>query len=139
MEGYKLIPEIATADVAFEAESKKLGRLFEICAEAMFDIMIERKNVKNKVKKIIKIEEENNEKLLYSFLEELIFLKDSESLVFGKFEVEINENKLKATCYGEEVDPERHLIKVDVKAVTFHMFYLRQEKGIWKARIVLDI
>jgi SHS2 domain-containing protein len=138
MPDYKLLPDIATADVAFEVENQSLERLFEICAEATFDVMVDRSKVEEKVKKEFYLENDSEDKLLYDFIEELIFLKDAESLVFSKFKVEISGTSLRVECYGDEVK-EEHRMNVDVKAMTLHMYYLKKIEGKWKARIVLDI
>ena len=40
---------------------------------------------------------------------------------------------------GEKIDMKKHEMLVDVKAVTMHMFEVKKEKNIWKARVVLDV
>ena len=46
---------------------------------------------------------------------------------------------LKAELLGEEIDPKKHELRVDVKAVTLHHFYLKKENSMYKASIILDI
>jgi SHS2 domain-containing protein len=47
---------------------------------------------------------------------------------------------LVATVRGEPIDPKRHALRADVKAVTYHQFEVIQtETGSWKARVVVDI
>jgi SHS2 domain-containing protein len=47
---------------------------------------------------------------------------------------------LVATVRGEPIDPKRHALRADVKAVTYHQFEVIQtETGGWKARVVVDI
>lgn len=139
---YKFIEGLTVADVAFEAYGKTLGELFENAALATMEVMIKLDTISGKIKKVIKLEDGNIENLLFRFLEELIFLKDADYMLFDKFKINIKENKkfvLKADIYGEKIDIKRHELKVDVKAVTWHKFQIKKDKRGWKARIILDI
>lgn len=66
-------------------------------------------------------------------------------MVFSKFEIAIEQkgNKHYLTCvaYGEKLDYTRHEPRVDVKAVTMHMFKIEylEDKQQWKAQVLLDI
>ena len=65
-------------------------------------------------------------------------------MVFSKFKVKIEKlqaqgYQLQAEIWGEKIDPQRHKLKVDVKAVTRHLFEIKKEKGKFLARVVLDI
>ena len=47
---------------------------------------------------------------------------------------------LSGVVRGESINPRRHHLRSDVKAVTYHQFEVgRLESGGWKARVVLDI
>lgn len=47
---------------------------------------------------------------------------------------------LTATVEGDTVNPKRHDLRADVKAVTYHQFEVGPDgAGGWKARVVLDI
>ena len=46
---------------------------------------------------------------------------------------------LKTELYGEKLDPSRHPLRGDIKAVTLHRFTLRQNGDTWEATVVLDI
>ena len=139
---FKYLEEIAVADIAFEATGKNLEELFAACAEALEDSMVNLKNVNPKVKKTIEIQEEDQETLLFKFLNELIYLKDAEGLLFSKFNVKIKQNKkhvLTAELAGEKIDRNRHELRNDVKAVTYHMFEIKKAGKNLKATIILDI
>jgi len=139
---YKFLEDVAIADVAFEAEGNDLNELFESCALATFDTMVDLNTVTPDMEKEINLSNEELDKLLFEFLEELIYIKDSDYLVFSEFEIEIEKDNgytLKAICHGANIDENKQELKADVKAVTFHMFEVKQEGKIWKARVVLDI
>ncbi len=142
---YKFLPDIAIADIAFEARGKTLQELFRSAALATTNVMVQDlKSVKQKVKKNIEVESENFELLLFNFLQEIIYYKDADLLLFSKYDIKINQDKknkkygLKCKAYGEKLSMKKHTLLVDVKAVTMHMFSVRKNKE-WKARVILDI
>ena len=132
-----------TADVMFEAYGRSLNEVFENAALAVFDVQCNLRKVKNKLKKKIRLKNDNAEDLLFDFLEELIYLKDAKYLLFGKFDVKIKEIKgeffLECIAYGEEINPDKHELKTDVKAITLHEFFLKKTKNEWRCRVLLDI
>src|SRR3989338_2758881 len=139
---YKFIEGLTTADVAFEAKGKNLSELFESAALAMFDIMANPKKVEKKIIKKFSLEENNIENLMFKFLDEIIFFKDSDALVFNSSEVDVKEGKklkLTATLYGDRIDYKKQELKVDPKAITMHKFEVKKEKKGYVARVVVDI
>ena len=130
-----------TADVMFEAYGRSLNKLFENSALATFEVQCELKKVDRKVKKKIKLKNLDMEKLLFDFLEELVYFKDAKNLLFSKFKIRIDEKKgvLEGEIEGEKINPSKHELKTDVKAVTLHKFELKKIKDGWKCRVILDI
>jgi len=144
MMGYKYLEELAYADVAFEATGKTLDELFESAGLAVTGIMVQdRKKLEAKVKREVKKQAETIEKLLFDFLDELIFLKDAEQLIFGKFEAHVKGKEgayeLIATLSGEKINPKKHQLIVDAKAITMHQFEVKKTKEGWKAQVVVDV
>jgi len=142
-EGYKFLEDIAIADLAFEVEAKDLNNLFKYAAQAVCNAMVlDLNSIRKIVMKEINLEADDLEILLFNFLQEIIYYKDTENILFSDFEIELEINekkKIKAKAYGEKLDPKRHETLVDVKAVTMHLFELKQKNGIWYARVVLDV
>lgn len=139
---YKYLEDVAIADVAFEASGKNLEELFVSCAEALENSMAELKSISPKVKKEIKLKNESADLLLYDFLSELVFLKDTEQMLFGKFSLKIKQNKnfeLFAEFFGEKIDPKKHKLEDDVKAVTMHDYKIVKTKSGFRTQILLDI
>ncbi len=139
---YKFIEGLTTADVAFEAKGRTLSELFESAAMALFDIMANPKKVKKKIIKKFGLEEKNLEDLMFKFLDEIIFFKDSDALVFNSSKVDVKQNKnlkLTAALYGDKIDYKKQELKVDPKAVTMHKFEVKKEKGNYFARVIVDI
>ncbi len=138
---YKFLPDVALADIAFEAESGTVNGLFESCAMALTDIMVDPKTLRAPVTKEISLKSDDLDRLLYDFLTELIVMKDVESLLFSGMHVDVKGSgtELTAVLRGEPIDRVRHTLRNDVKAVTMHMFGIKEEGQKWKATVVLDI
>ena len=82
------------------------------------------------------------EALLVAWLNELVYLFDVEGMVFKSFQIqEMDDTHLKALCYGEQLDTERHRLGIGPKAATYHMLEVRKEPEAegWRARVILDI
>ena len=136
---FKYLENVAIADIAFEAYGKNLNEVFENSAYAFVDITCNPKTIKQKIKKEIKLNIKDEKDLLYHFLSELIFLKDSKQLIFSKVKVLIKDGKLKAILYGDKINYKKQELRNDVKAITYHMFNLEKTKNNYKATVVVDI
>lgn len=115
---YRLLEH--TADAMVEAEGESLGERFVNAAYAMFDQMTDASKVSPKGEVRIELEAEGREQLLVDFLQELLFLHDTENLVFGEFEVDTDGRRLVARARGEQFDESRHPKRAVVKGVTYH-------------------
>jgi len=138
---YRLLPKVALADVAFEATARSLGGLFEACAGALTDVMVDRRTVRGSVERELHLEADSVDGLLYDFLTQLIIIKDVDSLLFKGFDVSTVKGGrgMNCTMRGEPIDRERHRLRNDVKAVTMHMFGVKRTRAGWRTTVVLDI
>lgn len=141
---YRYLDEIATADVAFEATGADLAEVFTSAAEATTHVMIEEPERIERRKKVdVRLSNEEADMLLFDFLNELVYYKDAKKLLLRVDELRITEGdsgySLEAVLSGEELDPERHPLGADVKAVTLHMFSLERTGEGWRATAILDI
>ncbi len=138
---YRFLPNVALADVAFAARGDSREELFESCARALTDVMVDRRSLRPAIQREVKIETGDIDGLLYDFLTELIVLKDVDSLLFKTFELHLSQNGRSLVCKmrGETIDRERHRLRNDVKAVTMYMFGVKHQDDWWKATVVLDI
>lgn len=142
MSKYKFLEDVAIADIAYEAYGKDLNEVFENAALAIFELSADVKTIEPKQEIVFELEHENLDNLLYDFLSEILYLKDSKYMVFRKVKVEIKEgvkNRLKAILKGDTINSEKQHLENDIKAVTMHMFELKKEKNGYKATVVVDI
>jgi SHS2 domain-containing protein len=139
---YRFLEEVATADIAFEVEAPSREVLFREAALALFEVMVDLADLEERIEREVLLESPELEDLFYEWLSELIYLKDVEGLFFRRFDLEIEGGppfRLRATLWGDEIDPTRQEVRADVKAVTYHLFAVEEREGGWYARVVLDI
>jgi SHS2 domain-containing protein len=139
---YMFLDDIATADAAFEAEGRTMEELFRYAATATFEVMVDTGSVNPIMTWRIELKNETVDGLLFDWLSELVYLKDAEGVFFCKFDLSIEKNdayELKAGVAGETIDREKHILRSDVKAVTYHLFEVGKVGEKWYARVVLDI
>ena len=129
-----------TADLGFKAYGASLEKLFAHAAEAFFEALVTIESVKERMERSIQVEADALDNLMVSWLNELLYLYDTERLVFKSFQIErIKDYQLKANAQGEILNPARHEIKTGIKAVTYHQLYVKERGGGWEARVILDI
>ena len=132
-----------TADIGIKARGKSLEEVFKAVAKGMFDLIAKDDNIEPREAKSIEIEIDDLIILFKRWLEELLFIFDTEKLVFSKFQIQIDKKnnfyKLKAVVYGEKYNPEKHGSGVEIKAVTYHMMDIWEEDNYVYARVLFDI
>ncbi len=141
---YRFLEDVSIADVAFEARGKTLAELFSNAARAVTNTMVKDvEAVEPRVAKNFVLEDDDPELLLYHFLQELVFYKDAELLLFSGYELDIGQEngkwRLNATVRGEEISREKHELAADVKAVSLHNFKVRKTPQGWQADVILDV
>lgn len=141
---FRYIEDIATADVAFEAWGETLEELCVAAADATMNVMVEvLDTIEPRVTKELCLEADTAEMLLFELLQELIFWKDAEQLLLRVIAARIRQEEgrffLVARAAGERLDPEKHELVVDVKAVTFHRYRVEPAARGWEATVILDI
>jgi SHS2 domain-containing protein len=141
---YEFLEDIAIADIAFHAWGHDLQELFQSAGDATINTMIEDLGSINlNETRTFSLENEALDLLLFNFLQEFIYYKDSEQLLLRPQQVQFEEKNgtyhLNAVVQGEKLDSQRHQQRVDVKAVTLHRFQLEKTKDGWTATVILDI
>lgn len=122
---YEFLEDVATADIAFRANGKDLPELFQAAGDATINTMIDNlAAIEPRETRSFSLENDDLDLLLFNFLQELIYYKDSELLLLRAQQIQIEEKDnlyhLSAITTGEKLDPNRHEQRVDVKAVTLH-------------------
>ena len=126
-----------TADVGIRAYGKTPSALFESAAEGMFSLIANPAKVEPKGEVEIRLRAEDLPQLLGAWLSELLFLHETQHLLFSKFQVRVRGTTLEAHARGEAIDKRRHELKLAVKAVTYHRLSVDPVKGV--AEVIFDV
>ncbi|MBP1708957.1 MAG: hypothetical protein H6Q40_746 [Deltaproteobacteria bacterium] len=129
-----------TADIGIAVNGRDLKTLFENAGHAFFHLLTDLRKVRPRVEKKVEVGAESLERMMVDWLSELLYLHDVEQLLFKTFKVEsIGKDGLRARVAGEPFQKETHVIKTEIKAVTYHQIRVAREKGGWTARIIFDL
>lgn len=142
MKRFEYYEDIAPSDCAFKAYGRDLPELFINAALALTSCMVDLATVESQKSYAIDLTADTTELLLYDWLEELVFIKDTEGLFLKDFIVEIEEQSvccLTAQTVGAKINYKTQDIFVDVKAVTMYKFELKETDTGWEAFVVLDL
>jgi SHS2 domain-containing protein len=129
-----------TADLGLRVTAPDLDTLFAEAATCLFSAVVEDlAAVRPQVEQAIEIAGTDREYLLFDWLRELLYRFDAEHLVFGQFEVRVRDDGLSAKAWGEPLDPARHVLSHEVKAITYHELKVEQTPDGWLAEVIVDI
>jgi SHS2 domain-containing protein len=141
---YTYLEEIAIADIAFQATGRSVEELFTAAADATVNVMVEDlAAIRDRQRRQLRMENDALDLLLFDFLNEFVYLRDAKGLLMRVASLSIVREPphfaLTGELYGEPIDPARHSLAGDVKAVTLHRFSLVETDAGWEATVILDI
>lgn len=121
-----------TADVGIIAEGTSFENALEEAASGMFSLM---GKARENDKITIAVERERRDELVVFLLSEILARCEAEGFVPAKMEVKRYDGKTAEA----EVSGEYKTLKNIIKAVTFHMLEVKEEKGVWRIQVLFDI
>jgi len=130
------------ADIGIAGYGSTLEEAFENAARAMFSVMVELESVEPKDEVRVRVEAEEADILLVEWLNELLSQAHLNEMLFSEFDVRIQGQepmRLEGTARGEKLNPEKHELKVEVKAATYSMLEVGREGERYFARCVVDV
>ncbi len=129
-----------TADIGLHAYGSTLAELFVHAAQGMESLMVPLEQIRTVTSREITVEGHDPVSLLVAWLNELIFLFDTEYLLLRDFVIEaISETRLTARVSGEPYDAQRHELSSAIKAVAWHEAAINSTATGYQARIIFDI
>jgi SHS2 domain-containing protein len=129
-----------TADVGYRLFAPTLAELFAVAGRALFDAVAALDSIQPRLTRKIEIEAGDIEALLVAWLSELNFYCLTEFELYSDFKIEaVSPTAVRATVRGEKIDPARHVIQTEIKAVTYHGLYVRKVEGGWEAQVIFDV
>ncbi len=128
------------ADMGVRGVGPTPAAAFEQAAMAMIAVITDPAGVKASEAVEIQCEAPDDELLLVDWLNALILEMAARGLLFGRFAVRLDGHRLRATAWGEAVDPARHQPAVEVKGATYTELKVgRNDAGEWFAQCVIDV
>ena len=138
MKRYKFIDH--TADIGIIAFGKDLPETFANAAYAMFDILTDVSKVNGKDSFELQVSAQNQEELLVTWLDELLFRYETERIVCDRFVINnLVDKSLNATVFYEKIDREKHEIITEIKNVTYHQLNIKKVRSGWSAQVIFDL
>lgn len=128
-----------TADVGIRLWRDTREKLFHDAALAMFSIMAPESVFEAGRVIRVRVEGDDDGQLMVNWLSELNFLFQTRQFVPVEILVEMTTNALQAMLSGDTVDPQKHSIATEIKAITYHCLEVRKEQDGWKAQVLFDI
>jgi SHS2 domain-containing protein len=127
------------ADIGIRGRGATPEEAFAQAAAAMYSVMVDIARVEEKEFRGVNVAADDREQLLVEWLNGLLAVSDIERMVFARFEVRIEGNRLAGTAWGEPLDRTKHEPKVEVKGATYHLLRVDQEGDHYVAQCVVDV
>ncbi len=141
MKKYKLLNH--TADIRVEVWGKTRKELFANAVTAMFDLMVDwpdQDKTKSAEVKTVKITGKDLEDTLINFLREALYLFNGQGWLVRCCEpLELTRRSIIARLKGEPYEPQKYLLKTEIKAVTYHGLSINKISKGWRAKVVFDV
>jgi SHS2 domain-containing protein len=135
---YKLIDH--TADFGIHVYGSDSKELFANAAWALFDLITEIDQLTGSDSCRIEVSGDDWCDLMVNWLREVLYLWNGKELLVKKARIlSLSETELTATLECDPFNPDRHVIKTEVKAVTYHQIQVNSSPAGWEARIIFDI
>ncbi len=130
-----------TADLGLRIRAASLEELFAEAAHALTDTLVaQRGSVRPSERRAIQLETADRVDLLHDWLAELLYLFADERMLFSRFDVSLLPDGLEAIAWGELLDPNRHEIELEIKAITYHGLKIEPTAdGEWLAEVIVDL
>jgi SHS2 domain-containing protein len=128
------------ADMGIRGMAPTLAGSFEQAALALTAVITDPDNVGKTRTISIKCQAPDNELLFLDWINELIYQMSTQSLIFSRYEVKIEQGELTAMASGEPVDRQKHQPAVEIKGATFtELRVYRNEEAMWVAQCIVDV
>lgn len=129
-----------TADVGIRARADTAETMFAEAGRGLFALMIENVDDVQAVEEVtFEINAGDVEELFHDWLAELLFVFNARRMALRDFQVRLGVSELTGTARGEPIDPARHQIAVEVKAITWCGLKVERQADGWIGEVVVDI
>jgi SHS2 domain-containing protein len=135
---YRLIDH--TADFGIHVSGTDSKDLFANAAQALFDVITDIDSLTGQNSCHMEVSGEDWADLMVNWLREMLYLWNGREMLVKSVQIlSLTENKIFARIYFDVYMPDRHIIKTEIKAVTYHQIQVKSSPSGWKAQIIFDI
>jgi SHS2 domain-containing protein len=128
------------SDLGIEASGSTVGEAFEQAALGLMAVIAEPETIEAVYERTVGLDAQDAGNLLVRWLSEILYLYDGEGYLVKEAKIDsISPTKLRARLLGEEYQPKKHTLKLDVKAVTYHQLSIDTKDSRTTVRVFLDI
>jgi len=128
------------ADIGVRGIGATMAAAFEQAAMALTAVLTDPATVSGLEAVEIACEAPDPELLLAEWLNAIVFEMAVRRMLFGRYRVEIDGNRLKGQAFGEPTSIERHRPAVEVKGATYTSLRVAPAgDGGWLAQTVVDV
>ncbi len=129
-----------TADVGIWATGADANALLEALGLGLFAVMTDLRRVRPRLERAVSASANDPTELVVAFLNELVLLASADGFLVRELEVRTIGDpgtSLVAAARGEPFDRNRHAMRTEVKAATFHGLVFDPARH--RARVIVDI
>lgn len=128
------------ADMGVRGFGADKAEAFERAALALTAVITDLQRVKPAEVIDIHCEAPDDELLFVDWLNALVYEMSTRNMLFSRFEVHLEGQKVDGKAWGEKVDVVKHQPAVEVKGATYTALRVSQDnEGIWCAQCVVDV
>ena len=129
-----------TADIGMRIRAPDRPILFTDAARSLFSLLVANLETVRCVQvEKFEIAGREDDYLLFDWLNELLYTFETKRLLLAEFDVQVDDSGLRAVCRGEPIDPTRHEMDHEVKAITYHELKVENTGDGWLAEVIVDI
>jgi len=128
------------ADIGVRGYGATRESAFEQAALALTAVIADPESVEPRERVSLSCEAPDDELLLAEWLNAVVYEMDSRTMLFSRFRVRIEGQRVTAEAWGEPTDVPRHHPAVEVKGATYTTLRVaRDRSGTWVAQTVVDV
>ena len=129
-----------TADFGLEIFGVDEKDLFVNAAAALFDLITDTKILAGRHRHVIEVTGQDWPDLMVNWLRELLYLWNGrEQLLKGLALEQLEPTRVRAVLTTDDYQPDRHPIRNEIKAVTYHQIETGPYREGWRAKVIFDI
>ena len=129
-----------TADIGIWATGPDAAALLEGLGLALYGLLVDPRRVRPRLEQTVQAEGSDPPELAVAFLSALLALQETEGFLGRRIRATTHgrpATSVSAHLLGEPFDPQRHVPRTEVKAVTYHGLVFDPRAG--RARVIVDL